>query len=127
VVSHHSTVQTVLCAQKVLRGTTNSMLKILRFVQLFSPVACGFRMVQAAEAFETPPLNRSARRHALIATCSLLAGAALLLTAALIDTLAKARPLSEKVGFAGIVCLILCVHSGLCYKDANSRPPQNSN
>jgi len=80
-------------------------------------------MVEAAEAFETPPLNRAARRHAIIAVCSLLTGAALLLAAALIETLAKNRPLSETVGFPGILFLILCVHSGLCYKDANNSQP----
>ena len=97
------------------------MLKLLRFLQLFSPLGFGVRMVEAAEAFETPPLNPVARRHAWIAVCSLLAAATLLLTAALIDALAQARPLSEAVGFAGVLCLILCVHSGLCYKDANDQ------
>lgn len=103
------------------------MLNFLRFLKLFSPIAWGVDMVEAAEAFETPPLNRAARRHALIAVCSLLASAAFLLTAALIDTLARARPMAEIVGFAGLVCLVLCVHSGLCYKDANSSESPNSN
>ena len=98
----------------------NRMLKILRFLQLFSPIACGVRMIEAAEAFETPPLNPVARRQAWIAGCSLLIGASLLLAAALIDMLANSRPLSEKVGIAGLLCLILSVHSGLCYKDANN-------
>jgi hypothetical protein len=94
---------------------------LLRFMQLFSPTGCAIHGLQAAEAFEVPPLNKVARRYAMIALCFLLACAAFLLAAALIDTLAKMRPLSEKVGFAGILCLILCVHSGLCYKDANSQ------
>lgn len=96
------------------------MLKLLRLLQFFSPIAWGVRMVQAAEAFETPPLNQTARRHAVAAVCSLLASSVLLLAAALIDTLAKARPISEAVGFAGLLCLVICVHSGLCFKDANN-------
>lgn len=101
----------------------NSILKLLRFLRLFSPLGWGVRMIEAAEAFETPPLNRESRRHAMIAGCALMCGTALLLTAALIDTVAKDRPLSETVGFAGIFCLNLCVHSGLCYKDANNSQP----
>ena len=99
------------------------MPKLLRFLQLFSPLGWGIRMVEAAEAFEVPPLNPSARRHAIIAVCSLLTGAALLLAAAMIETLATNRSLSEAVGLPGILCLILCVHSGLCYKDANNSQP----
>lgn len=99
------------------------MPKLLRFLQLFSPLGWGARMIEAAEAFETPPLNRAARRHAIIAVCFLMTGAALLLAAALIETLAKNRPLSEAVGLPGILCLILGVHSGLSYKDANNSQP----
>lgn len=96
------------------------MLKLLRLLQLFSPIAWGVGMVQAAEAFETPPRNQTARRYAVATVCFLLASSVLLLAAALIDTLAKARPLSEAVGSAGLLCLIICVHSGLCFKDANN-------
>jgi hypothetical protein len=92
---------------------------LLTFLQLFSPSTFGIRMVQAAEAFETPPLSRAARRHAVAALCCLLAGAALLLTAALVDAFADLRPLSEKCGWAGIACLVVCVYSGLRYKVAN--------
>ncbi|MGH7137089.1 MAG: hypothetical protein ACREHD_15215 [Pirellulales bacterium] len=99
------------------------MPKVLRFLQLFSPIAFGIRMIEAAEAFETPPRNPVARRQGWIAGCSLLTGAALLLAAALIDTLANARPLSEKIGFSGLLCLIVTVHSGLCYKDSNNPQP----
>jgi hypothetical protein len=111
-----------------VQRTMDGLRKFLNFLELFSPVRFGTRMIEAAEAFETPPFSRAARRHAAIAVGSLLAGAALLLAAAVIDTLAKARPLAEKVGFGGIFCLILCVHSGLCYKGANdSQPPPTSN
>lgn len=96
------------------------MSKLLRFLQLFSPLGWGVRMVEAAEAFETPPLNRAARRQVIIAVCSLVTGAALLLAAALFETLATTRPLSEAVGLPGILCLILCVHSGRPYKGANN-------
>ena len=92
---------------------------MLKFVQLFSPSTFGVEMIEAAEAFENPPLSRAARRYAVITLCCLLAGAALLVTAALIDTFANVRPLSEKFGWAGIVCMILCVYCGLRYKDAN--------
>jgi hypothetical protein len=84
-------------------------------------------MIEAAQAFETPPLNPMARRHTWIAGCSLPAAAALLLTAALVDVLANARPLSEAIGCVGILCLVLCVHSGLRYKDANAQAPPDSN
>jgi hypothetical protein len=93
---------------------------MLKFLQLFSPSTFGIRMIEAAEGFETPPLSRAARRYAVIALCSLLAAVALLVTAALVDTFAEARPLSEKFGWAGVVCLILCVYCGLRYKAANA-------
>jgi hypothetical protein len=94
---------------------------MLKFLQLLSPSTFGIRMIEAAEAFETLPLSRSARRHAVIALCCLLAGATLLVTAALVDTFANIRPLSEACGWAGIACLVLCVCSGLRYKAANRR------
>ena len=94
---------------------------MLKFLQLFDPSTFGVEMVEAAEAFETPALSRAARRYAVIAFCCLLAGSALLVTAALVDALAGARGLSEKFGWAGIGCLVVCVHSGLRYKAANRR------
>lgn len=97
---------------------------MLKFLQLFSPSTCGFRMIEAAEAFETPPLSRAARRYAVVAFCFLLATAALLVIASLVDVFANARLLSEKFGWAGIACLIVCVYSGLLYKDANRRAAQ---
>ena len=92
---------------------------MLKFLQLFSPSTFGIRVIEAAEAVETPPLSRAARRYAVIALSCLLAAAALLVTAGLVDTFANARPLSEKFGWAGIVWLILCVYCGLRYKDTN--------
>ncbi len=95
------------------------MFKLLQFLSLLSPESFGIRMIEAAEAFETPPLSATARRYAAVAVCCLLTGAALLVTAALVDWLANARPLSEKFGWAGLGCLVVCVYSGLRYKDAN--------
>lgn len=91
---------------------------MLKFLSLFSPTIFGMRMIEAAEAFETPPSSRAARRYGVTAICYLVATATLLLTAALVDTLAKARPLSEIFGWTGIVCLNLCVYCGLRYKAA---------
>lgn len=92
---------------------------MFKLLQLFSPSILGIRMIDAAEAFETPPLSKTARRYAAMAFCSLLAAAGLLLTAALVDTIPGARPLCEALGWAGLLCLILCVYCGLRYKDAN--------
>lgn len=97
---------------------------MLRFLQLFSSINFGIRAVEAAEAFETKPLSRAARWYAAVSLCCLLAGASLLVTAAVVDTYSDARPLSERFGFAGIVSLIVCVYSGLCYKDVNTSTAQ---
>ena len=97
------------------------MFRLFRLLDLFSPSTFGVRMIEAAEAYETPPSSRAARRYAAVSVCSLLAGSALLLTAALVDTLAGNRPLSEIIGAVGIACFIICVYSGLRYKDVNGR------
>ena len=97
---------------------------MIQFLQLFTPEFVGLRMCEAAEAFDTPPLNRAARRYGGAAICFLLAGAALLLTAALVDWLANARGLSEGFGWAGIACLNLSVYCGLRYKAANAQAQQ---
>lgn len=94
---------------------------MLKFLRLLSPSICGRRLIEAAEAFEDPPLNRAARRYAVMSVCLLVATAALLLTAALVDTLANARPMSEAIGWTGIVCMNLCIYSGLRYRAANRR------
>lgn len=92
------------------------MIQLLKFL---SPTFWGIRMYAAAEAFDTPPLTRVARRYGALALCFLMAAAALLLTAALVDTFANARLLSERFGGAGIACLNLSVYCGLRYKAAN--------
>ena len=94
---------------------------MIQFLVMLSPMLWGVRLPQAAEAFDTPPLTPTARKFRAIAFCLFMVAAALLLTAALVDTLANARDLSEKFGFSGIVCLNLCIHCSLRYKAANDR------
>jgi hypothetical protein len=92
---------------------------MIQLLRMLSPTIWAIRMYEAAEAFETPPRTRAACRYGALALCLLMAAAALLLTAALVDTFANARLLSERFGWAGIACLILCVYCGLRYKAAN--------
>ena len=73
----------------------------------------------AAEAFDSPPRNASARRWRLAALLFLLATAGLFLTAALLHTLAGRPLLGEIFGWTGIVCFELCVFSGLRYAVVN--------
>ena len=94
----------------------------MQLLQILSPTFWGIHACEAAEAFQTAPLTRLARRYGALALCSLLAAAALLVTAALVDALGNARDLSERFGWAGIACLNLSVYCGLCYKAANGRP-----
>ena len=94
---------------------------MIQFLVMLSPMLWGARLPQAAEAFETPPLTPTARRFRAIAFCLFMVAAALLLTAALVDTVANAREMSEKFGFSGIACLNLCIHCSLRYKAANER------
>lgn len=102
------------------------MLNFLQLFSLFSPETFGIRAIEAAEAFDTPPQSRTARRYATIAFGCLFVGAVLLVTAALVDVFANARPLSEIFGWAGIVCLILSVYGGLRYKAANRYAAERS-
>ena len=94
---------------------------MIQLLQMLSPTFWGFRMCEAAEAFDTPPVTRVAWRYGALALCFLMAAAALLLTAALVDRFANARFLSERFGWAGIACLNLCVYFGLRYKAANGQ------
>jgi len=89
---------------------------LTQFLELLSPSTFGVRMIEAARAFETPPTSSTARRYGVVAVCSLLAGALLLVAAAMVDSIVSSRPLSEGLGWAGIVCLIFCA---LRYKVAN--------
>lgn len=94
---------------------------MIQFLIMLSPMLWGARFPQAAEAFETPPLTTTARRFRAIAFCLFMLAAALLLTAALVDTVANDRELSEKFGSCGIACLNLCIYCSLRYKAANER------
>ena len=57
-----------------------------------------------------------------MAFCLFMIAAALLLTAAMVDSLANDRELSEAFGLTGIICLEVCVICGVCYTFANKRP-----
>lgn len=92
---------------------------MLKFLQLLSLMTFANKVYDAIAAFETPPLNKTARRYAIVSLCCLLLGAALVLTAAIVDVIADARNLSDMFGLAGIVCFIVCVHCGLRYKETN--------
>jgi hypothetical protein len=79
----------------------------------------GKRWISAAEAFEAPPANPAAQRYRAVAFYCFMAFSALLLTAALVDTLAKARPVSEVFGWSGIACFQVCVFCGIRYAIVN--------
>jgi len=78
------------------------------------------RWIAAAEAFEAPPTNPAAQRYRVIAFCFFMAFAALVLIAALVDTLAKARSVSEVFGWSGIACFQVCVFCGVRYAIVNT-------
>lgn len=75
----------------------------------------------AAEAFEAPPINPAARRYRIVALCLFATSSVLLLTAALVDTVAGARSLSEVFGWSGIGCLQVCVLCGIRYAAVNKK------
>jgi hypothetical protein len=68
---------------------------------------------------EAPPANRATKRYQVIAFCSFMAFSALLLTAALVETLAQARPVSEVLGWSGIACLQVCAFCVIRYPVVN--------
>jgi hypothetical protein len=76
----------------------------------------------AAEAFGAAPINPAARRYRLVALSLFLASAVLLLAAAVSDSVAGVRQLSEVFGWSGIACLQLCVFCGIRYAIVNGRP-----
>jgi hypothetical protein len=78
--------------------------------------------IAAAEAFEAPPISSVARRYRFVALCLFMIASALLLTAALVDTLAKWRSLSEAFGWSGIGCFQVCVVCGIRYAAVNKKP-----
>jgi hypothetical protein len=76
----------------------------------------------AAEAFEAPPISPAARRYRIAALCLFMAASALLLTAALVDTMAGSRSLSEVFGWSGIGCFQVSVFCGIRYAVVNKKP-----
>ncbi len=76
----------------------------------------------AAEAFEAPPISPAARRYRIAALCLFMASSALLLTAALVDTVVGSRSLSEVFGWSGIGCLQGCSFCGIRYMAVNKKP-----
>lgn len=75
--------------------------------------------LDAAEAFETPPLNPAARRWATLALVLFVTTSSLFVAAALIDWFTGNRFVSEVLGWSGIVCLQLCVVCGIRYASVN--------
>ncbi len=75
--------------------------------------------IRAAEAFETPPTNPTARRWATIALTLFLLTSALMLTAALVDWFTGRRFIAECFGWTGVACLQLCVVCGVRYAIVN--------
>ena len=75
----------------------------------------------AAEAFGAPPINPAAQRYRSVALCLFPASSALLLAAALADTVAGARRVSEVFGWSGIAGLQGCVVCGLRYAVVNQK------
>ena len=73
----------------------------------------------AAEAFETPPRNPTARRWAAIALSLFFLTSSMMLTAALVDCFAGRRFIAECFGWTGIVFLQLCVVCGVRYAVVN--------
>jgi hypothetical protein len=82
-----------------------------------------WKRMKAVEAFDAPPANAAAKRYRQIALCSFLAASVLFLTAALLDTVANARPVGNVFGFSGIACIEICVICGLRYAAVNARAP----
>src|SRR5690348_7714266 len=83
------------------------------------------RLGAAAEALGAHPISPAARRLRSIALCFLMASSGLLLAAALADTVAGARSLSEVLGWGGIGGLLMCVPCSLLYASVNKKRTEN--
>ena len=77
--------------------------------------------IRAAEAFETPPRNPTARRWATFALTLFLLTSALMLSAALVDWFTGQRLVAECLGWTGVACLQLCVVCGVRYAVVNRK------
>jgi hypothetical protein len=78
-------------------------------------------LIAAAEALGVPLISPAARHYRSVALCLFMASSGLLLAAALADTVAGARSLSEVLGWSGIGCLLMCVFCGNRYASANKK------
>jgi hypothetical protein len=81
--------------------------------------------IAAAEALGAPPVSPAARGYRSVALWLFLASSVLLLGAALADTIAGARSLSEVFGWSGIGCLQVCVFCGIRYASVNKKRADN--
>ena len=73
----------------------------------------------AAAAFDAAPTNETARRYRVRTLIAFLVASALLLTAALFETIWGSRSLSEMFGWLGLLALCASAVSGLAYAAVN--------
>jgi hypothetical protein len=90
-------------------------------MEFLSGLFLGWRMIDAAEAFEAAPTNPTAAFYRNVALYFFLTGAFLLLAAALVDTLANNRTAYEVIGWPGIGCAQVSLFCGLRYATVNKR------
>ena len=80
---------------------------------------------EAAETIENPPRHVSVRRWATLTLVLFLVASICLLVAALADWFAGNRFLSGVFGWAGVICLNICMICGLrCVKVRNAADEQ---
>jgi hypothetical protein len=95
------------------------MIAFITFV--LSAGISGNGWLSAAEAFDKPAINNRVWRIRATAFCLFMISAPLFLAAALVDSFANDRALSETLGWLGIGCLELCVIFGGYYALVNKR------
>jgi len=94
---------------------------LFTFVLIVSSIWFGLRFPAAAQALEVPPTNSSATLYRQSALGFFLVGAALFLTASLVDTLAHARDIGEVFGWCAVGCAHVSLKCGLRYSEVNRR------
>jgi hypothetical protein len=92
-------------------------------LQMFSSTPSAIRFLDAVEAIETSPMTCAAWRYLVMTMFFLMTGAALLLAAALMDSLAEAHRASEILGYSGLGCLQAFGFCGIRYKAVNRVAP----
>jgi hypothetical protein len=88
-----------------------------------SHLSFGKHSLDAAEALDKAPITPTVQRYRAIAFIFFMTAAVLLLTAAILDSIANERFASECFGWSGIGCLHACVITGLIYKAVNHDRP----